>query len=114
MKSKLIINPKAGNGLGIFYIPIIKKKIKDWQLDIYKTKSRGDAIKEAEKTDKKKDQTPANKTSDSQQNKTQSDTGTGVTTNDLDLTMVFGALIIILIVLFFLSKFFGSKNEQKD
>ncbi|HLD59413.1 MAG TPA: DUF4398 domain-containing protein [Candidatus Bilamarchaeaceae archaeon] len=72
------------------------------------------AIKEAEKIDKKKDQTPANKTSGSQQNKTQSDTGTGATTNDLDLTMVFGALIIILIVLFFLSKFFGSKNEQKD
>ncbi len=72
------------------------------------------AIKEAEKTDEKKDQTSANKTSDSQQNKTQSDTGTGVTTNDLDLTIVFGALIIILVVLFFLSKFFGSKNEQKD
>lgn len=52
MKAKLILNPKAGNNLGIHYLPIIKKKFKDWKLEIYKTKSSKDATREAKKSRK--------------------------------------------------------------
>lgn len=50
MRIKLILNPNSGNGLGISHIPIIKKKFKNWQIDIYKTRSKGDATKEAKKS----------------------------------------------------------------
>ena len=49
MKAKLIINPNAGNSLGLFYLPIIKRIFKDWELEIYKTKCKYDATKEAKK-----------------------------------------------------------------
>lgn len=54
-KVKLILNPKAGNGIGVAYIPIIKKLFKDYDLTVYKTKKKKDATEQAKLSSNKYD-----------------------------------------------------------